>query len=610
MANWFDDGIKRITGETVYYTDLTSQPIVQSFYGIESMGTVFRIPMTKAMDIGDRLNEDITLFITQSNTSLLANVTSGIVRSGTSSEYRFQQIGGDTPVCYATRNDAYDLTKYTRTEWATSDVEKNIVLKAIAYNPLTQKEVRQTQCSNHNNGALWCVPSQVGYRDIHEVWQISSPTENTGYGRRAFYKTDGNDLLCTFVKMGDRLRLYPILEAYNDSVDSDTLDIYQAEGIDTGTFGTWLADIPFTVLNNTDYFNPETDKGNPKPPPGDPSWNTDNSRKGGGKGNYYNYPSNDIGFPELPSVSAIDTGFLTMYAPTTAQLQNLVNYLWTSDWIDTVKKMIANPMDAIISLNLIPYDPGVIAASTCKVGAIDTEISMNKVSNQYRILDCGNVSVPEHWGNALDYNNVAISIYLPFVGIRSLDTNLIMDSTIALKYYVDMLTGSAVAMLEVTKANTSKSVYYTFECNLNYQVPITGANYAETMKALIGAAASGVTAGVSAPKNAAAALGATASMVGSAFMAGSGAHHYESSGTLSANTGMMGQYTPYIIVELPIQSLPSDFKKNKGYTSNITAKLGSLTGYTEATYFHLDGVPATDQEKNLIDSALRSGVIL
>ena len=85
----------------------------------------------------------------------------------------------------------------------------------------------------------------------------------------------------------------------------------------------------------------------------------------------------------------------------------------------------------------------------------------------------------------------------------------------------------------------------------------------------------------------------------------------ERSGAITSNTGELGEFTPYIVIHRPVQSMPADFKTIKGYQSNITATLSQLTGYTEVDYIHLDGISgATDSELNEIERLLKDGVII
>lgn len=395
-----------------------------------------------------------------------------------------------------------------------------------------------------------------------------------------------------------RLELCPIMDGFNGGGNRPGPGIQYLDTV----LGNPIAYITYTQLNDPDLFDPEEDSADEW---GD--YSDDPSVPGGGGGVYGNYPEDPMDFPDLPTVGAIDTGFLTAYAPSSTNLQALVNYLWTSDWIDTIKKMINNPMDAIISLQMIPYSVwDIVISSTCKIGAVNTEIPMSKLTSQYKVLDCGMVNIPKNWGNALDYTNVRMAIYLPFIGVRNIDTDIIMDSNLYLKYYADIITGSAVAMLKCVKAGSTQSIYYTWDCNLNYQIPITGANYSEVIRSLMGLGTMAVGTAINPGVGAAAAAGAiqnAANVIGNKTQ-------IESSGQLSSNVGVLSEFTPYVIVDLPTQSLPANFKHEKGFTSNITATLGSLTGYTEVEYIELDSLSCTDEEKEEIRNLLANGVYL
>jgi hypothetical protein len=56
--------------------------------------------------------------------------------------------------------------------------------------------------------------------------------------------------------------------------------------------------------------------------------------------------------------------------------------------------------------------------------------------------------------------------------------------------------------------------------------------------------------------------------------------------------------------------MPKNFKQIKGYQSNITAVLSSLSGYTEVDFIHLENVKATDTELEEIETLLKEGVII
>lgn len=616
MANWFDNGIKRITGESIYYTEIGGTDS-SGFHPVTRLGTVFKFPIAMIRNSAGTITFDDALeFIVHSGTKVILRPADQQVAT-TSKRRNMYEVYDKTP------NELN--SNPIESAWFTSDVLMASSPGGRTYvqrhKPLPDTGYYAAEAVDTNYrtyGFLQYTPD-VYELDARSFWRRSitstSADNYIGYSNIS-RSSDGNKNYIDVVLINDassnRLAFLPLIYGYNVIVSDDIIDIYSGTYLMAkGSQYTILGTIPYSWLNDSRYFNPEEDGTDPRPDDG-PDFGGDTSVPGGGDGNYLNYPSDDIGLPALPTIGAIDTGFLTMYNPSIGQLQNLVDYLWTSDWIDTIKKMVSNPMDAIISLQLAPYEIGLTASSTCKIGAVNTEIPMAKVAGQYQTLSAGTVKIPEHWGNALDYNNVNISVYIPFVGVRTIDTNLCMNSTLSLTYYIDKLTGSAIAMLMVSKANTSNSIYYTYDCNVNYQIPITGANYAETIKAIMSLTASSVGMGASlATGNMGGAMTAGASMIGSAFMAGSGACHYEGSGNLSANTGILGQFIPYVIVELPKQSLPKNFSHLKGYTSNITANLGSLSGFTMVEAVHVENIPgATDTEKQMIEDLLMRGVIL
>ena len=227
---------------------------------------------------------------------------------------------------------------------------------------------------------------------------------------------------------------------------------------------------------------------------------------------------------------------------------------------------------------------------------------MPLVSAQYYTIDCGTVQVKENWGNALDYNATSADLFVPFVGFCHIDIQDVMGRTIALKYNVDILTGAAIAILKC-----GNKCLYEWPCNLAYNIPLTGSNRAALYTGLINVAMSGL--------GGLAVGGAMGAVGGAATSAINVATHAQSNvqrgGSLASNTGVLGEFLPYIVLHRPKQSMPSQFKNIKGYQSNITSLLGNCVGYTEVDYVHLQGLDmATDTELQEIEQLLKSGVII
>lgn len=83
------------------------------------------------------------------------------------------------------------------------------------------------------------------------------------------------------------------------------------------------------------------------------------------------------------------------------------------------------------------------------------------------------------------------------------------------------------------------------------------------------------------------------------------------SGTVSGNAGMLGVKKPYVLIEYPNQSMADNYKHFVGYPSNIYARLGDLTGYTECEQIIANSLAnQTDSELSELIESLKGGVYL
>lgn len=322
---------------------------------------------------------------------------------------------------------------------------------------------------------------------------------------------------------------------------------------------------------------------------------------GGGTGNF-DLSSDAVDFPALPSLSAVSTGLVSVYTPTLAQLNSLANFLWNANPtdVDWWKKLVANPLDLVLGLSIVPVAVPAGAAQTIKVGLIDTGVSVTKASTQYVEVDCGSITVGEYWGSALDYSPFRrFSIYLPFIGTRTISTDDIMGKTVHVKYHIDLLSGACVAMVKCGDA-----VLYQYSGACAVSLPLTGETFTNIITSTIQLAASiGATVATGG-----AAAGVTASSAANSLM--SMKPIVERAGGVSGAAGQLGVMTPYLVGEVPKQSVPENCNTFTGYPSNIKAVIGDLTGYTEVDIIHLENIPATSAEKSELESILKAGVIL
>ena len=333
------------------------------------------------------------------------------------------------------------------------------------------------------------------------------------------------------------------------------------------------------------------------------------SYAGGGAGSFDN-TSDHVGVPSLPTLSAVSAGFIAMYSPTLTQLNQLASFLWTDSLFDpdNFKKLFTDPMECIIGLTIVPVNPPSAGSMNVKVGYVDTGISMARLSSQYAEVNCGTIKATEFWGSALDYSPMTrLHLYLPYVGIREISADEVMNKSIGVTYHIDMLSGALTAFVT---ANGSVLYQFNGQCALN--VPLASSNFTHMIQGAItsiGSVASTVATG-GASVGAGMALSAAQMGASAANNAISNKPSFSHSGSMGGSGGMLGVQTPYLIIERPRQSMPEGMNKYCGFPSNINYKLFDLEGYTQVEYIHLENVPATGAELDEIEGLLRTGVIL
>ena len=324
------------------------------------------------------------------------------------------------------------------------------------------------------------------------------------------------------------------------------------------------------------------------------------SGTGGGNGNF-DGTGDSIDFPNLPTLSAVSTGFISLFNPSVAQLLSLSNYMWSDAFsLDTFKRIFADPMECILGLSIVPVNVPSGGVAPVVVGNIPTDISMTKAASQYVTLDCGSLNVNEFWGAYLDYDPYTkAEIYLPYCGIHPLSVDDIMGKTVHVKYNIDILSGACCAMVKC-----GESVLYQFIGQCSSSIPITSSNWTNVINGVLSISGSigsmVATGGASAPTS----IGQIASTAVNSMKP-----NIAKSGSLSGTGGMMGVQTPYLILTRPRQALPTSQNTFTGYPAFITEQLKDLTGYTEIDSIHLENVPATESELSEIETLLKGGVI-
>ena len=374
------------------------------------------------------------------------------------------------------------------------------------------------------------------------------------------------------------------------------------------TFGDYFAYLPSTLraLETIGSSAQWLDTSNPYGEGG-------SATVGGGDGTMTGDQLDDVNateVPSLPSLSAVDTGFISLYNPTQANLKALYNFLWSNLFdLNTFKKLFADPMDCIISLGILPCVPASSGATDIMFGNVNSGVNATELSTQFAQVDCGSVDIEKYVGSFLDYSPfVKISLFLPYIGFVHLGTDDLMGASINVTYNVDCLSGECIAYI----SHSERGVLYSYTGNCRAEMPITGQNYANSLKNYYEQLSGIIPATINGAQGGAA--GAAAGFAGSAINAAmnvvlNNKPDFQRSGSCAGSSGMIGVQTPFIIIERPRYSVPYQVEKYVGQTSNITMSLGDCKGYTAVEYVHLDRLNATADEITEIEQLLYKGVI-
>lgn len=314
--------------------------------------------------------------------------------------------------------------------------------------------------------------------------------------------------------------------------------------------------------------------------------------------------TDEVDIPTLPTVSVVDTGFVTLFNPTLTQVKSLASYMWNGNFdLNLFKKIFADPMDCILGFNMLPVSIPNGGSAEVYVGNISTGVNMTKASGQWVEVDCGTLDVPQPYGSYLDWAPyVKISLVLPYIGIVQLSTDDVMGRTLSLKYHVDIMSCACVAYLKC-----GPDVLYQFSGSCGYSIPVTGDNFRQMVSTIItmAASAAGVVAsgGITAPAAITAAASATQNVMNSK-------PEIHRSGSIGSSAGILGVQKPYLIMEIPKACKPKKQYHYLGYPSFVTVQLNDISGYAEFDNIILDGVSCTEAERQMILTLCKGGVYL
>ena len=284
----------------------------------------------------------------------------------------------------------------------------------------------------------------------------------------------------------------------------------------------------------------------------------------------------------------------TTFKMTKDRLKQLGRFLWGSNIFDNFSLVCNNPIENIISCKSIPLS---LNGTTQKIilGNVDTGVNGDKVSNNFAKQNIGSIAITEKYHNFLDYAPYTnVIIYLPYVGFKELDTNLVMGKTLSISYTVDIITGGCLCQI---KSNNVK--LYEFNGNMGIDIPITASNRAQVEAGYI---SSGI--GIASSVASGNIVSAVTSLINSA----ESQYHYASTSSPNPMCVASTNRTCYVILDRPTYQTLKSFNHTRGKKCYLTKTINTLKGYTICDeHIDLSGIEATESEKEELIKILSSG---
>lgn len=349
---------------------------------------------------------------------------------------------------------------------------------------------------------------------------------------------------------------------------------------------------------------------------------TEEDNEGGdGDGDNSQGGSTPMHVDDIPS-DVTDTGFVRLYKSAPVDLRALANFMFatlTTNQADVLKKLLSNPLDYIICLNACHFDVTADDYENIKMGGIDTTVQ-SRPTKQFVHLSGGSYTIEHYWGSYLDYAPfTTIQIHVPYCGTHTLDTDMVMDSTLTLDYEIDLLSGTMVAQLSISKPNDLKNqpdsidgkVIETYTGNVFTQIPIANTDYRQMITSVLGIASSAVTS-VASNNPLPLANGVANAVTNSKSTV-------TKNGSISNNYGYMSHQNAFLIISRPCLTMSGDeqtkFHDWMGYPCNMVKKVGDFSGVLtiqKGTFWNGDNsnpfTSITDTEKDEIAQLLENGI--
>lgn len=306
------------------------------------------------------------------------------------------------------------------------------------------------------------------------------------------------------------------------------------------------------------------------------------------------------------------------YAISAATLANIGQKLWSQSYFD-VLKIQSNPIENIISVKAFPFAM-TGASEQIKVGDVPFGINGDKVSS-LQVYDIGSVKYKGYFGSYLDLSPYTITkINLPYIGQIQLDASDLFNSTLAVKYIIDLVTGQCMAKLTLDNIP-----YMNVFGQMGVDIPLTSSDRVQTEIRAASAAISAVGSSAGQMMTGNVGGGLVTGISGALNIAGADLNSQRTSNQSPA-CSTYENHGVFLIIDRPLGELNKEgqelvesvgYKHLHGYPCHKFLTLGELAvsdksmlggGFVQVDARSDIKIAMTSEENALLESLLTTGV--
>lgn len=322
------------------------------------------------------------------------------------------------------------------------------------------------------------------------------------------------------------------------------------------------------------------------------------------------------------------TESISCYVMTRPLVKGFIDALYTKDIYDKVQQMLyGDGANNLLSLKwFYGVRPSITTARTSKItmgNVVMDKVSAPVYNGDFVQVYMGYIKVDREYEDFRDYTNVRYQAFIPMVGVIDLDPAQVVGKYMHLLYTVNLTDGSAVVTLAISNLvqagkpalpktdewYDTPQIVFTSSITYGYEIPLNveSIRSASLMvgevvaKAIVGGVAGGIAGNIPGVV-----IGAVGGAVGGAL--DGGVQNTYSAGALTANSNVMGDFTPKLIRTVA-KDVSGVIAPAVGTPSGKVVRVGDASGYLKAAMVY--GTPATTmQHTDEIVNMLKEGIYI